>query len=128
MFRNEADALSFVSRNVPATTSSCRRSLAWNALHARYTLHRINHQEGYSLMDEARRTRITRKASLAGCDAAKSGTTTISRGLFARFAQETLGAKPQRIANGTQVDRIVALAMANKPSVDFCGYWQRGRA
>jgi hypothetical protein len=25
-------------------------------------------------------------------------------------------------------ERIVALAMANKPSVDFCGYWQRSRA
>jgi hypothetical protein len=25
-------------------------------------------------------------------------------------------------------DRIVALAMRNKPSVDFCGYWQRGRS
>jgi hypothetical protein len=30
--------------------------------------------------------------------------------------------------NGAQVDRIIALAMRNKPSVDFCGYWQRGRA
>ena len=30
--------------------------------------------------------------------------------------------------NGAQVDRIVTLAMANKPSVDFSGYWQRRRA
>jgi hypothetical protein len=34
----------------------------------------------------------------------------------------------EREANGSQVDRIVALPLANKPGVDFCGYWQRSRA
>jgi len=46
-----------------------------------------------------------------------------------RFAQEAAWRENyRRAANGTQVDRIVALAMHNKPSVDFCGYWQRSRA
>ena len=27
-----------------------------------------------------------------------------------------------------EFDRVVALAMRNKPSVDFCGYWQRSWA
>ena len=46
-----------------------------------------------------------------------------------RFAQEHAWRETnKRVANGAQVDRIVALAMANKPSVDFCGYWQRSRA
>jgi hypothetical protein len=31
----------------------------------------------------------------------------------------------RREFNGLQVDRLVVLAMANKPSVDFCGYRQR---
>jgi hypothetical protein len=31
----------------------------------------------------------------------------------------------RRDPNGPQVDRVVALAMRNKPNVDFCGYWQR---
>jgi hypothetical protein len=26
--------------------------------------------------------------------------------------------------NESQVDRVVALVMKNKPSVDLCGYWQ----
>jgi hypothetical protein len=26
-----------------------------------------------------------------------------------------------------QVNQIVALAMHNRPSVDFCGYWQRSQ-
>jgi hypothetical protein len=45
-----------------------------------------------------------------------------------RFAQEAAWREDhKREANSSQVDRIVALVMANKPSVDFCGYWQRGR-
>jgi hypothetical protein len=31
----------------------------------------------------------------------------------------------RRLSNGEQVDRVTALAMANKPSVDFAGYWQK---
>jgi hypothetical protein len=46
-----------------------------------------------------------------------------------RFAQESAWREDHRKdPNGTQVDRIVALAMGNKPSVDFCGYWQRSWA
>jgi len=46
-----------------------------------------------------------------------------------RFAQESAWREDHRKdPNGFQVDRVVALAMRNKPSVDFCGYWQRGRA
>ena len=33
----------------------------------------------------------------------------------------------RREPNGAQVDRVVALVMRNKPSVDFCGYWQRAK-
>jgi transposase-like protein len=54
VFRNEADALNFIRRNVPAsTTLYADEASGWNALHARYEFHRINHQEAYSLMDEA---------------------------------------------------------------------------
>src|ERR1700676_5714882 len=46
-----------------------------------------------------------------------------------RFAQEAAWREDhRRESNGAQVDRVVALAMLNKPSVDFCGYWQRSRA
>lgn len=31
-------------------------------------------------------------------------------------------------ANGAQVSRLAGLAMKNKPSVDFSGYWQRRKA
>lgn len=31
----------------------------------------------------------------------------------------------RRVPNGDQVNRVAGLALANKPSVDFGGYWQR---
>src|SRR5579863_981390 len=53
VFRTEADALSFIRRSVPAsTTLYADEAGSWNELHARYTLHRINHQEAYSLPGE----------------------------------------------------------------------------
>jgi hypothetical protein len=34
----------------------------------------------------------------------------------------------RREANGEQFRLFVGLVAKNKPSVDFCGYWQRARA
>lgn len=31
----------------------------------------------------------------------------------------------RRVSNGAQVHRVAQLALTRKPSVDFCGYWQR---
>ncbi len=45
-----------------------------------------------------------------------------------RFAQESAWREDHRKDPNGQVDRVVALAMKNKPSVDFCGYWQRSWA
>jgi hypothetical protein len=43
-----------------------------------------------------------------------------------RFASEAAWREDhKRMANGGQVDRIVALAMNNPRSAEFCGYWQR---
>src|SRR5205807_4018402 len=94
---------------------------AWNELLGRFTMH----QEAYSLGDgvytknaesffsRMRRAEIGHHHHLAGP-------------YLLRFAQEASWREDhRRDPNGTQVDRVVALAMRNKPSVDFCGYWQR---
>jgi ISXO2-like transposase domain len=53
VFHAEADALGFIRRNLaPQTTLYADEAPAWNDLHARYELHRINHQEAYSLSGE----------------------------------------------------------------------------
>lgn len=45
-----------------------------------------------------------------------------------RFAQEMAWREDHRKdPNGFQVDRVIVLVMRNRPSVDFCGYWQRNR-
>ena len=49
VFRSEAEALSFIRANVlPKTTLYADEAAAWDDLHAKYELHRINHQEAYS--------------------------------------------------------------------------------
>jgi transposase-like protein len=127
VFDSEVAALNFIRRQVPRETELyADEAGAWNALHARYELHRINHQEAYSLpgavytnnaesfFSRMRRAEIGHHHHLAGpC--------------LLRFAQEASWREDhRREANGEHVDRLIALAMRNKPSVDFCEYWQRG--
>jgi len=130
VFRTEADALNFIRRSVPAnTTLYADEAAGWNALHARYTLHRINHQEAYSLLDEAQTHTNNAEGFFSRMRRAEIGHHHHIAGPYLlRFAQEAAWREDhKREPNGSQVDRIVALAMANKPSVDFCGYWQRAR-
>ena len=50
VFRTEAEALNFIRRQVPqGTTLYGDEAGPWNELYSRYTLHRINHEESYSL-------------------------------------------------------------------------------
>src|SRR5579863_6095722 len=54
VFRNEADAYNFIRQRVaPQTALYADEAGSWNALASRFTLHRINHREAYSLQDEA---------------------------------------------------------------------------
>jgi transposase-like protein len=129
VFASEGAALNFIrTRIARGTTVYADEAGAWNELHGRFTMHRINHQEAYSLdgdiytnnaesfFSRMRRAEIGHHHHLAGP-------------YLARFAQESAWREDHRKdPNGIQVDRVVALAMRNKPSVDFCGYWQRSWA
>jgi transposase-like protein len=125
VFKSEGEALDFIHRKVAhGTEVHADESGAWNALHGRFLMKRINHQEAYSLNDACtndaesffarmRRAEIGHHHHIAGP-------------YLVRFAQEMAWREDhRRDPNGFQVDRVVALAMRNKPSVDFCGYWQR---
>ena len=128
VFRTEADALNFIRLRVPAnTTLYADEAAGWNALHARYELHRINHQEAYSLMDEAQTHTNNAEGFFSRMRRAEIGHHHHLAGPYLlRFASEAAWRENnKRMANGTQVDRIVALAMNNPKSADFCGYWQR---
>jgi hypothetical protein len=60
---------------------------------------------------------------------AEQGHHHISGVYLGRYAQESAWREDHRRAdNGAQVRGVVALAMASKPSVAFCGYCQRNAA
>jgi hypothetical protein len=128
VFESEVAALNFIRRQVPReTTLYADEASSWNELQTRYTLHRINHEQAYSLggpdeistnnaesfFSRMRRGEIGHHHHVAGP-------------YLIRFAQEAAWREDHRKEpNGFQVNRLVALAMHSKPSVDFCGYWQR---
>jgi ISXO2-like transposase domain len=131
VFRSEAEALNFIRRQVPiSTTLYADEAGSWNDLHARYELHRINHQEAYSLGGEYDINTNAAEGFFSRMRRGEIGHHHHVAGPYLiRFAQEAAWREDhRRDPNGSQVDRIVALAMRNKPSVDFCGYWQRRRA
>ena len=102
-------------------------SPAWNQLQARFPMQRINHQQGYSIDG-------------ACTNGAESFFSRLRRGeqghhhhiagpYLLRYAQEAAWREDARcVSNGEQVHGVVRLAMRCRPSVDFCGYWQRARA
>ena len=93
-------------------------------LHKNVEVARINHEEAYSFdgastnwaesySSRLRRPEIGHHHHVAG-------------NCLLRYAQESSWREDnRRVPNGEQVNRIVALALFRKPSVDFSGYWQR---
>jgi transposase-like protein len=125
VFRTEGQALSFVkARIAKGTIVNADDSPNWNALHARYEMRRIDHEEAYSLdgactneaetfFSRMRRGEIGHHHHVAGP-------------YLLRYAQESSWREDnRRLSNGEQVNRIGGLAMKRGPSVDFSGYWQR---
>jgi ISXO2-like transposase domain len=130
VFRNEGDALTFIrTRVAPQTELYADEAGSWNELAARFTLHRINHQEAYSLRDDVQTHTNNAEGFFSRMRRGEIGHHHHVAGPYLiRFAQEAAWREDhRREPNGGQVDRLVALAMANRPSVDFCGYWQRAR-
>ena len=124
-FRSESDALSFIRNRVARETEvMVDESSAWNDLSARYVVKTINHQVAYSL-DGA----CTNGAEsfFSRMRRAEQGHHHHISGVYlGRYAQESAWREDnRRVTNGAQVTGVVALAMKARPSVDFCGYWQR---
>ena len=99
-------------------------STAWNDLHARYVVKTINHQLAYS--DNGACTNGA-ESFFSRMRRAEAGHYHHIAGVYlGRYAQESAWREDHRRApNDSQVSGVVALALAAKPSVDFCWYWQR---
>jgi hypothetical protein len=125
VFKSESEALSFIRNRVAKGMElMADESGAWNDLHGRYSMKRINHQEAYSMagactngaesfFSRMRRAEQGHHHHIAGA-------------YLARYAQEASWREDhRRVDNGSQVRAVAGLALMNPPSVDFCGYWQR---
>lgn len=125
VFPSESAALSFIRNRVErGTVVNADESASWNDLHARFEMCRINHQEAYSSADACtnwaelffsrlRRAEIGHHHHVAGA-------------YLIRYAQEAAWREDnRRKSNGEQVSTVGTLALSQKPSVDFSGYWQR---
>jgi transposase-like protein len=125
VFASESAAGSFIrARIAKGTTVHADESGAWDGLHERFEMKRINHQEAYSFdgactnqaeeyFSRLRRAEIGIHHHLAGA-------------YLLRYAQESSWREDnRRVSNGDQVSRVAALAMKRGKSVDFTGYWQR---
>ena len=127
-FPSEKDAIRFIIRHVAAETEiMADEAASWNPLHARYAVKRINHQLAYS----------TDGACTNGAESFFSRMRRAEQGhhhhvagaYLARYAQESAWREEhRRVDNGAQIRDVVALSLNARPSVDFCGYWQRARA
>jgi hypothetical protein len=125
VFRSESHALDFIRHRVAkGTTINVDEAGSWEGLQDRFEVRTINHQEAYSadgactnwaeeFFSRMRRAEIGHHHHIAGA-------------YLLRYAQEASWREDNRRAsNGDQVARLAGLAIKNKPSVDFSGYWQR---
>jgi transposase-like protein len=127
VFAAEADALTTIRQRIAAgTVVHADENPAWNPLHASFAMQRVNHQDGYSIdgactngaesfFSRLRRGELGHHHHIAGP-------------YLVRYAQEAAWREDlRRVSNGEQMNGVVGLAMRCRPSVDFCGYWQRAR-
>jgi transposase-like protein len=125
VFRSEGQALSFIrSRIAKGTVVNADAATHWNELQTRFEMKRVDHAEAYSqdgactnaaeeYFSRLRRAEIGHHHHIAG-------------DYLLRYAQEASWREDnRRLSNGEQVNRLGALALRCRPSVDFSGYWQR---
>jgi hypothetical protein len=125
VFKSESAALSWVrSRIAKGTVVNADEGKAWNDLHSRFEMKRVNHEQAYSAdgactnmaeeyFSRLRRAEIGHHHHIAGA-------------YLLHYAQEASWREDnRRVSNGEQTRTVAALAMKRGPSVDFSGYWQR---
>jgi hypothetical protein len=125
VFKSEAQAIAFISAHVEkGTLINADDAAAWNELHAKYEMKRINHEEAYSqdgactnwaeeFFSRMRRAEIGHHHHIAG-------------NYLLRYAQEaTWREDNRRMSNGEQVQKLSGNALDSGKSEAFTGYWQR---
>ena len=128
VFKSEAASIFFIRSRVAKGAEVMADELAsQNLLHAAHSVKRINHEFAYSdagactkgaeeFFSRLRRAEVGHHHHIAGV-------------CLPRYASEAASRDDhRREANRSQFKAIMALVVKNKPSVDFCGYWQWAEA
>ena len=125
VFRSEGAALAWIkSRIEPGTLVNADEATGWNALHTKYEMKRINHQEAYSLDGACTNQAESYFSRLRRAEMGHHHH--VSGPYLLRYAQESAWREDaRRTDNGAQVRRVTELALKRRPSVDFSGYYQR---
>jgi transposase-like protein len=126
VFRRESDALPTIRERVPLGASvHADESRAWDALHAHYDMHRVNHSETYSqdgaCTNQAESYFARLRRSELGQHHRISG-----RHLHAYASEIAWREDHRRVSNGQQYGFIAAFALHHPHSRQgWRGYWQR---
>jgi transposase-like protein len=125
VFSSESAALSWIKNRVEkGTVLHADESSAWNELHGKFAMKRIDHQVAYSLNGACTNWAESYFARLRRSEAGHHHH--ISGVYLIRYAQEAAWREDnRRMPNGDQVYRVADLALGRGASVDFTGYWQR---
>jgi len=125
VFKHESQAIAWINKRVvKGTVLHADEASSWNDLHARFEVKRINHEEAYSLNGACTNWAESYFSRLRRGEAGHHHH--IAGPYLLRYAQEAGWREDnRRTSNREQAERITSLALKRKPSVDFCGYWQR---
>ena len=125
VFRTEAGSTGWIAARVAkGTRIVADEAASWNTLHGHYQVSRIDHSQAYSLDGISSNGAGSFFSRLRRAEAGHHHH--ISGPYLLRYAQESAWREDnRRVSNGDQTRNTVALALSSKPSVDFCGYWQR---
>ncbi|MGY3238108.1 uncharacterized protein YkuJ [Bradyrhizobium sp. USDA 4448] len=125
VFNSESQAASFIrSRIAKGTTVHADEASAWDHLHERFEVKRINHQEAYSFDGACTNWAAEYFSRLRRAE--KGIHHHVAGPYLLRYAQESSWREDnRRVSNGYQTQRVAVLALKRGKSVDFTGYWQR---
>jgi len=124
---SEAEGVSMIKNRVAkGSIIHADEAASWDDLHARYEMKRINHQEGYSIDGACTNGAESYFSRLRRAEWGQHHH--IGALYLGRYAAEMAWREDhRRQPNGGQVNRLLGLALAQPVSVDWCGYWQRGK-
>jgi transposase-like protein len=123
--KTEADGVAFVAKVVqPGSEVHADEASHWDALHAKFQTHRINHSEAYSLNGACTNQAESFLARLRRMVDGQHHHVS-PRHLHQYAAHAAWMEDHRRLDNGTLTKRVLSLAMAHPVSRNWKGYWQR---